>query len=101
MQGELAMRDRLSPRLQGLATLVVAMALCGAAAAAPLHEKKLHVRRPPMQKPAPPVRYIHCAMELGEGPCGIDPAMQRLRGEPPMRVPRALPFDQPDFSPGR
>ena len=73
------MRDRLSPRLQGLAALVVAMALCGATAAAPLHAKKGHAYKPPVQQSAPqPVHYIHCAMELGEGPCGLDPAMQRV-----------------------
>lgn len=88
------MRDRLSPGLQGLAALVIVMALCGAAAAAPLHAKKGHAHKPPVQKLVPPVRYIHCAMELGDGPCGLDPAMQRMRDEPPERAHRAAPLDR-------
>src|ERR1700730_19135260 len=89
-----AVRDRLSPRLQGLAALVIGMALCAAAAAAPLHRKKGHAHKPPVQQSAPPLlHYIHCAMELGEAPCGLDPAMQRLNGEPPDSVRPAPPFD--------
>jgi len=71
-------RDRLSPQHRGLAALVIAMALCGAASAAPLHAKKAHEDKSLRQQSAPPpVHYIHCAMELGQGPCGPDPAMQR------------------------
>lgn len=95
------MRDRLIPRLEGLAALVIAMGLCGAAATAPLLAKKGYAHKPPVQKPASPVRYIHCAMEFGEGPCGLDPAMHRLRGQPPDMMRRDPPFDQPSFSPGR
>jgi len=100
--GEAAVPDRLSPRLQRLAALVVAMALCGAAAAAPLHAKKGHTHKPPVQNSMPPlVHYIHCAMELGEGPCGPDPAMLRLNDEPPDSVRSAPPLDQPSFAPRR
>jgi hypothetical protein len=99
-QREVAVRDRLRQGLQGLAAVLVAMALYGATGAAPLHAQKRYARKPPVQQLLPPVRYIHCAMELGEEPCGLDPAMQRLRGEPPDRARRAPPFDQPDSSPG-
>jgi hypothetical protein len=100
-QGEAAVRDRLSPRHRGLAGLVIAMALCGAASAAPSHAKKGHAHKPLMQQPAPPVHYIHCVMGLGEGPCGPDPAMRRLNGEPPLIVSPDPSFDQPDLAPGR
>jgi hypothetical protein len=92
----------LSPRHHGLGVFVIAMALGGAASAAPLHAKKEHAHKPPIQKSAPsPVHYIHCAMELGQGPCGLDPAMQRFNGEPPISVRPTQPFDQPEFAPGR
>jgi hypothetical protein len=78
------------------------MTFCGAAAAAPQHLKKEHAHKPPVQRSAPPpVHYIHCAMELGEGPCGLDPAMQRLNGEPPDRLRPAPPFEGFDFGPER
>ena len=111
--GEAAVHDRLSPRLQRLAALkrlaglkrraalIVAMALCGAAAA-PLDAKEGQADKLPVQNSMPPkVRYIHCAMELGEEPCGLDPAMRRLNPEPPDNPHFAPPFDQPDFAPGR
>jgi hypothetical protein len=95
-------RVRSSPRFRGLAALVVAMTLCGAAAAAPQHLKKEHAHKPPVQQSAPPpVHYIHCAMELGEGPCGLDPAMQRLNSDPPHSVRPAPPFEGFDFGPER
>jgi hypothetical protein len=92
-QVEVAVRDWSSPRLQGLAAVVVAMALCGAAGAA-LHAKKEYAHKSP-------VRYVHCAMELDEGPCGFDPAMRRLHGQPPDLVRPAPPLDQPHFLPER
>ena len=96
------MRDRSSPRFEGLAALVVAMTLCGAAAAAPQHSRKGQTHEPPVQQSAPPsVRYIHCAMELDAGPCGLDPAMQRLNGEQPHNVRPAPPFEGFDFGPER
>jgi hypothetical protein len=93
--------DLLSPRHRGLATLVIAMALCGAASAALLHAKKGQAHKPLMQRSAPAVHYIHCAMELSEGPCGPDPAMQRLYVDPPIIVSPGPPFDQPDLAPVR
>ncbi len=87
------MRDRLSPRLQGLAALVVATAFGGASAAALVHAKKGDVHKPP-------VHYIHCAMEADIGPCGLDPAMKRP-GAPPDRVEPVPRLDQPDFWPSR
>jgi hypothetical protein len=101
-RGEAALRDRLSPRHQGLAVFVVAMALCGAASAAPLHAKKGRAHRPPIQQSAPSLmHYIHCAMEVDQGLCGPDPAMLRLNGEPPISARPAQPFDQPEFAPRR
>jgi hypothetical protein len=94
-------RYRLSPRLQRLAALVVAMALRGSTAAAPLHAKKGHAAKPPVQHSMPPMPYIHCAMGLREGPCGLDPAMQRLNREPPDSAHPEPRVDQPDFAPGR
>jgi hypothetical protein len=81
------MRDRLSPRLQRLAALIVAMALCGVVATAMLHAKK---------GDKPPARYIHCAMQISEGPCGLDAS-----GRPPDSVRPAPPYNHPDFAPGR
>jgi hypothetical protein len=101
-QGEAAVCDRLSLGHRGPAALVIAMALCGGASAAPLHAKKGDAHKPLMQQSAPPpVHYIHCAMEPGQGPCGPDPAMQRLNADPPVGVSPTPPFDQPDFAPGR
>jgi hypothetical protein len=101
-QREAAVRDRLSLRHRGLAALVTAMALCGAASAASLHAKKGHAHKPLMQQSVPPpVHYIHCAMGLGQGPCGPDPAMQQLYVDPPIIFRPAPPFDQPDIAPGR
>src|SRR5579862_2597076 len=66
-QGEAALRDRLSPRHRELVAFIIAMALCSAASAAPLHAKKGHAHKPLMQQSAPPpVHYIHCAIELGQ-----------------------------------
>jgi hypothetical protein len=95
--------DRLSPRLlQGFAAFAVTMALCGAAVAAPPHAKKEHPRKPPLQQSVPRLsQYIHCAVELSEGPCGLDPAMQRLNGGTPDSARPAPPFDQPEFTPER
>jgi hypothetical protein len=93
--GEAAVRDLLSPRHRGFAALVIAMALCGAASAALLHAKKGRTHKSAAQ-------YIQCAMELGQGPCGPDPAMQRLYYvDPPVIVSPGPPFDHPDFTPGR
>jgi hypothetical protein len=78
------------------------MTLYGTAAAAPQHSRKGHAHTPPVQQSAPPpVHYIHCAMELDEGPCGLDPAMQRLNGERPHNVRPAPPFEGFDFGPER
>lgn len=100
--GEVAVRDRSSPRLQGLAALVVSVAFCGGAAAAPQHLDKEHAHKPPVRQSAPPpLHYIHCAMEPGEGPCGLDPAMRRLNGEQPDRARSAPPFEGFDFGPER
>jgi hypothetical protein len=99
---EAGVPDRSNLQLQGLATLVAMMALCGAGAMTPLHAKKAPAHEPSVQRSAPlPALYIHCAMELGERPCGLDPAMQRLNGEPPYSARPAPPFHQPDFAPDR
>ncbi len=102
VETEAAVPDRSKLQLQGLAALVVTIALCGTGAVVPLHAKKAPAHEPAVQHSAPPpARYIHCAMELGERPCGLDPAMQRLNGEPPYRVRPAPPFDGWDFGPER
>jgi hypothetical protein len=99
---EAAVLDRPNLQLLGLVALVVAMAFYDAAASAQLHAKKGPAHKPPPQQAAPPtVRYIRCAMELGEGPCGRDPAMQRLNAELPESVRPAPSFDQRYFAPER
>jgi hypothetical protein len=85
---------------QALAAFVVSMALCDAAAAVPQHLKKGHAHKPAVQRFAPsPMHYVHCAMALGEGPCGLDPAMKRLRRPDSARP--APPLDGWDFGPER
>jgi hypothetical protein len=99
---EATVPDPSNLQLHGLATLVVTMALCGPGAVAPLHATKAPALKPPGQRSTPPpAHYIHCAMELGERPCGLDPAMQRLNGNPPIRVRPAPPFEGFDFGPER
>ncbi|MGA8615533.1 MAG: hypothetical protein WB760_28405 [Xanthobacteraceae bacterium] len=96
------MPDRSNLQLIGLAALVVTMVLCVAGAVAPLHAKKAPAHEPPVQPSAPlPARHIHCAMELGQGPCGLDPAMQRLNSGLLHSVRPAPPFEGFDFGPER
>ena len=96
------MPGRSKLQLQGLAALVATIALCGAGVVSPLHAKKAPAHERSVQRSVPPpARYIHCAMELGERPCGLDPAMQRLNGEPPYSVRPTAPFDGWDFGPER
>ena len=82
------MRDRLSPRHRGLAALAIAMVLYGAASAALLHAKKGNEHKSLRH-------YIHCAVELDQGPCA---AMQQIYVLP-TPFPLVLP-DPPDFPPG-
>jgi hypothetical protein len=60
---------------------------------------------PQFQKEPPRFLYIHCATAGGDGPCALDPAMQRLNGDPrldgPREMPAPAPLLRPDVAPER
>ena len=88
----------------GLAAGAALVVFCGAASADPQNIKKNHAPAPQPEQGAPPsVRYIHCAMVVGDSPCSLDPAMRQLDGLPPDdNTPRVAPVpDQPSFMPAR
>jgi hypothetical protein len=97
------MSDRLTPYAGALASAIVLIALGGACSAQELQPQAQPPRLPDV--PSPRFLYIHCATEVLDGPCGLDPAMQRLSVEPRFHRPDVRrapePPDRPDFSPPR
>jgi hypothetical protein len=60
--------------------------------------------QPQFQPPTPPrFLYIHCATPVDDGPCGLDPAMQRLNVDPRFDRPTVAPdpHDRPELTPAR
>jgi hypothetical protein len=88
------MSDRLRPYAGALMALAVLIAGGGACAAKTLRPKYQPPQAPQLRNvPSPRFLYIHCATEVVDGPCGLDPAMQRLNLDPR--------FDRPDLAPAR
>ena len=62
--------------------------------------------QPPQPPSFPPAElYIHCATEGGDGPCALDPAMQRLNVDTLIDrldvAPAPDPLDRPNVQPPR
>lgn len=96
------MSDRFTPYASTLATVAVLISLGGACAAEELQPKD---QAPQLQNVPPRFLYIHCATQVGDGPCGLDPAMQGLSVHPrfdrPDDATKRDPLDRPDVSPAR
>jgi hypothetical protein len=96
------MDDRFKACAIALETVALLVALSGACAAQTLQPSE---QAP--QSPSEPPRflYIHCATAGGDGPCALDPAMQRLDGSPqrdgPREMPAPRPLIRPDIAPAR
>jgi hypothetical protein len=93
------MSDRFTTSA-ALAAAALLIVLGGAGAGAEPRARRHHAPKPPQLDAPPPIGqpwlYIHCAANgYGwDGPCGLDPAMRRLNGDP-------VPGSGPNFGPAR
>ena len=97
------MYHRFKPYAGGLTAAALLIALGGACAAETLQPTD----QPPQPRNFLPAAalYIHCATEGGDGPCALDPAMQRLNVDTlidrPDVAPAPDPLDRPNVQPPR